>query len=314
MTLPTALARRWGHLRFIKRQGAHEYSAECPKCHDYDHVSRHGHPDRFRMFDDLKPRGWCRRCGLFAFADDDRRNFKPDPAVVEQFRVEQLEAERRRRDEAERAIGLLQKDALWLRWHQEMPTDAQIWWTEKGVPSEWQKRLKLGFCPDKAMWFDGVEHSTATYTIPVFDTGWKLVNLRHRLATPMNGCKYRPDRAGLPQALYLTDPENPIGDYVVAVEGEVKAIVVRVALEDTERVSVVGLPGKTPSDELLSRLDHAGRIVLILDPDADPATIAARWRPRSRVVRLPTKVDDALLQYGLRRDALRRAIRKAKPE
>lgn len=313
-TLPLELARRWGHLQFIRQVGKEEFHAACPRCADSQHVGP-GWPDRFVMFAGDKPRGFCRRCGYFAFADDDQKGFKPDPAAAAEFRQRQLESEKRSKAEAERAIKMLQEDEhLWERWHSEMPDTARAWWRSQGIFDFWQDYLQLGFCPDKAVWSDGAEFHTATYTLPVWDTGWRLVNLRHRLATePKPGDKYRPDRAGLPASLYLTDPENPIAEHVLAVEGEKKAIVTCAALDvGGDKASVVGFPGKNPTAEILARLDHCQRVVLCLDPDVDPRPIAERYGKRARAMTLPGKIDDCILQ-GMTQRQLKAHIRQALP-
>ena len=311
--LPPALHAKFGHLRFILQRGRTEWSAECPVCRDYGHTGKE-YPDRFRMFNDKSAAGWCRKCGVHIWAKDGTPGFRPDPAVAAEFRARQLESEQRRKIEAERAIKLLQDEHLWERWHSEMPDTARAWWRSQGISEFWQDYLRLGYCPDKPVWSDGHEFHTATYTLPVWDTGWKLVNLRHRLVNePRPGDKYRPDRAGLPASLYLTDPENPIAEHVLAVEGEKKAIVTCATLDvGGGKASVVGFPGKNPSTEILERLDHCQRVVICLDPDVDTKPIASRYGNRARLMTLPGKIDDCILQ-GMTKRELRQHIRQALP-
>lgn len=310
--LPLELNRRWGHLPHVKKRGNGEWSAACPSCRDAGHHGT-GLPDRFRIFEDgERSRGWCRQCDHFEWLNEGKKGFKPDPAVIERLRQEQIAAEQSRKKEAERALKLLNDDRIWERYCEEMPDHARNWWRSEGIPDWAQTYLQLGYCPEKSVWFDGRQHVTPTYTIPVFDVGWNLVNLRHRLVNPpTSNDKYRPDRAGLPASLYFTNPEEKLHDHVIAVEGEKKAIVVWVTLEDYDTVSVVGLPGKCPGESILSRLESASRVTILLDPDADPARIAQRLGQRVRIVRLPLKVDDAITRYGLNKANLQQLIRKA---
>jgi hypothetical protein len=145
----------------------------------------------------------------------------------------------------------------------------------------------------------------------VFGVGWTLENLRHRLITPPTpDDKYRPDRAGLPQCLYLTNPDHEPHGETLLVEGEIKSIVVATRLDDP-RLCIVGIPGKRIRDDMLGQLKHSDRVHIVLDPDATKQAIdiAKQLGRRARVVTLPVKADDAFTQYGATPELFRAALR-----
>lgn len=299
--LPPELARRWGNLRWIKQRGTHEWSSECVKCHDLGHGGTEW-PDRFRMFSGGKPRCYCRHCGYTDFADSDRKEFKITPEMRLEWLKEREEREKAELSKTMTALALLKSEGAWLRYHDSMGIEGRKFWESKGVPEWAVNYYQLGWCYDKAIWTGGQEHHTPTATIPIFAPGWALVNLRHRLINPpKKNDKYRPDRAGLGQSLYLTDPDKAPSGETIIVEGEIKAIVLRSRIDRAD-MCIVGVPGKTPSQKTLDKLGKCDRIHVILDPDATrqagelAQTLGTR---RARVVTLPDKVDDCFTMRGM---------------
>ena len=261
-------------------------------------------PDRFRMFSGDKPRGWCRRCGHQDFANSDRRDYKITPEMRAQWLAERIEREKSELQKAQRAIELLRHEKKWIEYHDGLTDEHGLsFWRSKGVPDWAIDYYQLGWCPDKIIWHDNFEYHTPTATIPVFAPGWQLVNIRHRLINPPDpGDKYRPDRAGIPAALYLADPDKlPEGECIL-VEGEIKTIVVACNL-DNPHLSICGLPGKTPRPDLLANLDRCDRIHILLDPDATRQAfeIAKQLGKRARLVRMPPSPTMRLRCMMLRR-------------
>lgn len=299
--LPPALNRRWGHLQYIRQRGPREWSSACPKCGDMGHAGREW-PDRFRMFDGDKSRCWCRHCGYQDFADSDRKDFVITPVMRQAWIEERLTREEQEKQAAERAIELLRKESSWLHWHEQMPAEGWQFWTDKGVPEWAVKFFQLGWCPDKIIWSNSLEYHTPTATIPVFGLGWNLLNIRHRLVNPPDPSdKYRPDRAGIPQTLYLTDLDKPPEGECLIVEGEIKAIVLRSRI-DNPRLSIVGIPGKRVRRDLFAMLDRCERIYICLDPDANAQAhdlAGTLGKKRVRIINLPAKPDDCFTQYGM---------------
>ena len=297
--LPPELSQRWGHLQYIRQRRANEWSSTCPKCGDTGHAG-HEPPDRFRMFSDGKPRGWCRRCGYQDFADSDKK-VVITPEERQAWIAERVKRERETIASAQHAIELLRSEATWLRYHENMGSAGRAFWESKGVPDWAQKYFQLGWCYDKTIWSHGEEYHTPTATIPVFGVGWELVNLRHRLINPTDPTdKYRPDRSGIPAALYLTDPDKKPQGQCILIEGEIKSIVTACHLDDPA-YSIIGTPGKNPNTDRLKLLDECDRIWIVFDPDATAQAVEvarALGTKRARVVRLPVKPDDAFTMYG----------------
>ena len=310
--LPPDAQTRWGRLEFLKQRGNDEWSAMCPKCGDTGHMGT-DQPDRFRIFTDGKPRAWCRRCSFFEFADTNGRQRRPSWEELERFRQQRLAEERRRMAEAKLAIDHLKNEHLWERYYQQLDEHAIQWWHEQGIEQWAMDYLGLGYCPSRTVWSAGEQYVTATYTIPVFAFGRKIRNIRHRLADPpMPNDKYRPDRAGLPVQLFLTDPDSKMRDTVVLCEGEKKSIVAMQCLDKPDW-TIVGCPTCSPPDYAIKCLAHAGRVVLILDPDADAQRLARRIGPNVGVLELPWKIDDGIMRGWLGQRALRQMIEKSSP-
>lgn len=310
-TLPPELQRRWGCLKFVKRHGR-EWSAECPQCADNGHQGRDW-PDRFRMWTD-PARGWCRRCGYQDFADSDKRDVKITEEMRQQWVRERVEREAEKQVKIAESLELLRKEENWLRWHERMQERGREWWHGKGVPDWAIDYYRLGWC-DERQFYDGNGYfETATATIPVWATGWQLVNLRHRLMRSPNGCgKYRQDRAGLPSNLYLTQPDDKPEGEVVLVEGEIKAIVTFSRVCD-DKLNVIGTPGKSFSMALLDDLKQCSRVWIVFDPDAKvQAWKTARILGKAaRVVYLPVKCDDAFTMYGMTPAVFQEALRQGR--
>ena len=237
---------------------------------------------------------------------------KPLAEILHQHQLDPREAARRKAEYAERAAQELQEkieqaqaalDALrseqsWLRYHKTVKYD--LWEQRYGIPQWYVDFIKFGYDPEHVFYVKGQEYRTPTLTIPVYEPGWNCVNVRHRLLNePPDGGKYRPERSGLPASLFVADPDRDISGKVMVCEGEIKAAKVFVTADDPN-MQVVGLPGKTPSEQMLSELADADPIYLCLDPDAELKKIVRTLgKERVLVIRLPEKIDDMINAYGL---------------
>lgn len=309
-TLPSTLS-LWAGLGWIKQAGATEWHSECPECHDLGHSGNHW-PDRFVMRSDGKPRGWCRRCGFFSFADageHKRTSVEELQAIVAQQRAD----EERRRAEAQSALDMLAEKQEWLRWHREMTSDQAKYWVGAGIPHAWQVYYQLGYCPYRVVKADDGYHHTSSHTIPIFDTGRRIANVQHRLLNPPPGVqKYRQEK-GIAAAVFFADPEVPLnGKVTIVVEGAKKAAVVNVYYAYERKVSVAGLPGVyvPPTGQGIRRNQHeafcarlreqGGKVFFLLDPGADETARNLKSQvPGSRIVDLPLKPDDLIVQHGM---------------
>ena len=291
-TLPASLS-TWSHLRYIRKHGEC-WSSECPKCGDSGHAwqGRNDYPDRFTMWDDKSPRGWCRGCNYFAFAESDRRRLSPSE-------IERAERERSRLMLAERErqrtkIERLNDSHYWKGYHDALDDTRRKLWREAGIPDSQQDWWELGFNPE----YRAKDFTSPALTIPFFHEN-KCVNMQSRLLNPPNPKdKYR-FMYGLPAPLYFPDKDALPSGSCLIVEGAKKAMVMYLHLGHMVD-SVVGLPSKHFNERFLIKLSECDGVYVMLDPDAEEQAIKVCQLigGRARLVTIPTKPDDFIVQYG----------------
>jgi len=305
--LPPEFARYHGQVQYVQQVSDSEWSSTCPKCGGEMHAGNEW-PDRCRWFTDGKPRGWCRRCGTIFWPDD---STKPDPDALAKWRAEQLARELARKRSAELALAHLRDDRIWERYNDTLQQSgaARAWWRKRGVPDTYQDYWQLGW---DALHTFGT-HSTSTATIPLFGRDWQPRNIKHRLIDPGDCGKYRYQLAGQAQPAFLANPDGKERDHLIAIEGEIKAMVVHITLDDSHS-QIIGLPGTNPSPDILAALAQADRVTLVMDPGAKGAGIkmaqtigvAKVW-----LLETPVKVDDGILAHGMTAYDLRQMLRGA---
>jgi hypothetical protein len=240
-----------------------------------------------------------------------------DPQAELQRKAEYAEQQARRLEaeiaKAQTALSELREVQSWVRYHQNLDDQARVIWETRGVPCWYQDWVKLGYDPSHTFWA-GNEYQSPTLTIPIYEPEtWEVLNVKHRIlgdASDKIG-KYRPERSGLPAALYPAAPDLPVTGRVLAVEGEIKAMVAYVTLADAE-FQVVGLPSKNPNEAIIKQLQKCDDVILCLDPDADPFGVAHEIGNQARVMRVPDKLDDYILLHGLDGDWLKSQLRMAR--
>ncbi len=288
-----------------------EWSSSCPECGGVPHQNG-DLPDRFRMWPKGKGGfafGWCRTCGFKWTAS---REFKPTPEQLEQWRLDRLDKEQRIKAEAEQAIKLLTEKQKWHYYYESLLdcNAAKDEWSKAGVILPfWWNEWQLGYDPGHLFYFDTgkgwQDHLTPTLTIPVRDMTGRVINIKHRLLEPFDGIKYRMEyRTGIEPVFISNLNDGKPADCKMSIicEGEKKAAVTFITLDMTN-VQVYGLP-KSPSSEVLSEIP--GRIIQILDPDVSISPrIKDIYKARDyRVVRLPEKIDDMIVNRGLKQEHL----------
>lgn len=245
------------------------------------------------------------------------KNYSIDPFAEIQRKAEYAEHQARRLEaeiqKAQAALSELREVQSWIRYHNNLDDASRVMWEARGVPEWYQDWMKLGYDPSHTF-FAGNEYTSPTLTIPIYEaTTWEVVNIKHRIlgsASDKIG-KYRPERSGLPAALFPASPDLPISGRVIAVEGEIKSMVTFVTLADSN-TQVVGLPSKNPSEAIIKQLSQVEDLVLCLDPDANPYEVAREIGKNVRVMRLPEKIDDYIIANELDADWLKSQIRMAR--
>ncbi len=306
-----------GIVHYVQQVNPKEFSCSCPKCGGTVHDSGEW-PDRCRLFVDDHPTLFCRKCGHIAFPDQFGAEgyTPPSPEELEKWRRERERAELERKRSAERALEHLRQERVWLKYHEALDDYARKWWEGRGVSPKLQDWWKLGWRPDWIFTVEGKDYLTDSATIPLFDLGWQPINVKHRLVAPPDTVgKYRYELTGQPQPMFIANPENDLCEQVIVVEGEIKAMVVWATLADMN-TRVVGLPGTHPSKDIIAKLAEAGRIVLVMDPDAKAQAwelVKTLGKERCRVLIPNLKVDDAVLACGMGKRDLAYMLRNAIP-
>jgi len=290
--LPNVFTPLRGQVRFVRRHSATEYSSTCPKCKDIGHSGSEV-PDRFRLFVDEHPLGWCRKCGYIWFPDSgDPSKPQPSLAQIEAWRKEQVEREEARKRSAEHALELLRESAFWERLHNQMGEVGSAYWRKCGISDGWQNFWMLGWIRGRA--FGGITCDAAS--IPIFGAGWQIKQIKYRLMDEGKG-RYRYEPSGVEAMPFLCDPDADYSGHVMACEGEKKAAVVFSALGDG-KAATIGMPGTNPGQPTLDLLKNAYRVTLIMDPDAREAAwnICKQIGTKKCNVFIPTermgKIDD----------------------
>lgn len=222
---------------------------------------------------------------------------------------------------AQRRLKRLQDSRMWERYHECMPPEIAQYWTEQGIPAEFQFFYKLGYVPEKQYKEDGDTYVSPALSIP-FLLGQECYNLQYRLLKPiLPDSKYRMSY-GLPVVPFRTDPEHKPRGKVLLVEGAKKAIVCYIHLHD-QFDYVIGSANKHVNDELVAELSDADQIFQALDPDAhveDDQGKTEAWRmavalgpERTRTVNLPVKPDDFFVDYEGTSQGFMRYVNMARP-
>ena len=271
----------------MKRVGREEYAGPCPFC---------GGRDRFHVW--TKGNYWCRpapgHCGRAGWLDELDGAPTPTPEERLEWRVAALERKQAETEQRLSALEAMHKCTDHLAYHANLNhhTDAVDYWLQEGMTPDTIHNYQLGYCPSCP-----TAPGFASYTIPVTYRG-KLYNIRHRLARPNDGGKYRPHMAGLPVLLFNADALHAEANNLLVVEGEKKAMVVgqETGLATIATMGMQAFKRAWANDKRFARFST---IYVLYDPDAtDKAReVAAYFNGRGRVVTMPFKADDYFVLY-----------------
>lgn len=293
--------------RFV-RADSRSWRGPCPRC---------GGTRRLLIFTDHPFPKWncqCDGCGLKAWADQlnsaVRVELTPEEKAAYAARNQaEREAQTARRREK---LAEVSSAELWEELAERMTADHRAWWTTQGVPVEWQEHLRIGYHANKYYRdASGALRTSRAFSIPYFHTGWEFVTLQYRLHdAPTATDRYRFE-AGLGTAYYQTQPAAPIGERVIICEGAKKAIVTCINTPDS--YTVLGVPSKSDFGGIAEAVKEAEIVYILLDPDAGHRAnkLAEQVGTAARIVTLPVKVDDAIVQYGATQTDLLAYLRQA---
>lgn len=317
VSLPAGFEGLAGKVSHVQKWSAVEWSSTCPQCGGAVHKGGEW-PDRFRMFTNANGKnkvfGWCRNCSYCFFPDN---NTPLSGAELEAWRKTQIEAEERRKREAEEALRLLRSQKMWDTFYLAKNEWAKEVIRSWGITDEWADYWKLGLIRELEVFTkegeETVKYFSPAISIPVWDHTANISNIQARLLNPRSAKdRYRPFYRGVGIGNFFAFRGEKYSRVLVT-EGFKKAMVCAQYLQG--KMQVVGVPNKTPSQFSLAALDEFEVVNVCLDPDARKDGSLSRLlddigRERARVVLLPGKVDDMIVDNNL--DILD-ALKYAKP-
>ena len=219
-------------------------------------------------------------------------------------------------EQAQKVVEELRRARRWIEYHDNMTQDAVRMWEYRGVPQDWQNYWWLGYRENFNYSYGGNFYTSPSLTIPIFEIhGNEPSQIKHRLISPIdNHNKYRLERAGIEALPFLGDRDLPIeaANRVIVVEGEIKAAVTFLTL-DHVLWQVIGIPGKQSWGKLSAELQGRNDTIIMLDPDAKvDAVKMARSIGGAKVVDLPGKIDDMIIDMDLDKTWLERVFQSAR--
>ena len=270
----------------MRKAGRTEWAGPCPWC---------GGTDRFHVWG--AGNYWCRpgpgHCAKSGWLDQLDGVDKLTPDELLKLRVDRLERQVAEHDQRLSALEIMHQSEDHLRYHDNLTANDQAldYWYGQGMLRATIDTYLLGYCPNCP-----TAPGHDSYTIPVMHHG-KLYNIRHRLATPNSGGKYRPHMAGLPVMIFNADDLDRHEDRQILIfEGEKKSIVVG---QETGLPNIATMGAQSFKKEWAAKLAKFREVVVCYDPDATTKAVevARYFGDRGRVMRLPAKADDFFVKH-----------------
>lgn len=329
--LPIEFAALEGKVAFSRQITSNEFHGSCPNCGGEIHQDG-SLPDRFIMWIFSRrgtPFGLCRRCSY---------KWTPDKADAQWTEEERAEF-RRKYEELERVywenkskeldtlVDTIQKQNLHKKYFEEGQAHPEIvkYYESIGIPKMWQEYLVLGYMKSYKVRGELSAYEDSAYTFPIW-SGGRVENIKLRVANPKStNDRYRNMYRSGCQHLYTPIHESDkIGNKVIVMEGEKKAISAQVWGELPDCYQIVGVQSAMPEKRILKLLSEAEVVYLAFDPDAytrnektgkvPVLSVASQiGEKKCRLVVPPkgTKFDDAILLGYKFANAINMAI---KPE
>lgn len=278
----------------------------CPQC---------GGHRRFVIFTDKEwPlwNGFCDQCGMVIKAWQ-RVRFQYDPQKAAAMEAEQARQDAERAEYRRKKLAEFASFELLAEMQERLTREDIDWWESQGVMQDIQKYLRIGRTPDKAYYNDDrvLVHSPA-YTIPWFGKDFEFKTMQYRLLNDDTRRYIFEDGLGGGMHYYMTEPDQPIKDKVIICEGAKKAIVTWFWL--SEGFTVLAASSANTFDAALEATKNCGLRYVLFDPDVKPhfRNKAIATNPKTtHEVRLPFKVDDGWIKYGLDRNQFMKILESA---
>ena len=287
----------------MRRVGRTEHAGPCPWC---------GGRDRFRVWQ--KGNYFCRpapgHCGRAGWLDELDGTPQPTPEERLEWRVAALERKQQETDARLSALEKMHECTDHETYHSNLDhhVEAVDYWLNEGMTPDTIHKYQLGYCLSCP-----TARGYASYTIPVTYQG-KLYNIRHRLARPNGGGKYRPHMPGLPILLFNADDLHAESNSLVILEGEKKSMVVG-SQTGLANVATMGMQAFKQAWAKDKRFARFATVYVLYDPDAfgKAVEVAGYFDGRGRVVVMPAKSDDFFTVYGGTAAQFMEYIKTARP-
>lgn len=319
--LPPIFSEYQNQVQFVVQRTNDEYSSTCPTCGDTGHNwnNQRDFPDRCRWFLKGNPCGWCRICNNL-FWPGKKEGTRISNSQIQEWRVELEKKQENAIQKSLKHLKILNDQHPWVLWHQQMTEEQATYWSQEGIPKDWQDYWLLGYLAEKAVMYNGQSYRVPAYTIPnqaLYAKGHRngVLNIHYRLVGNDDIGRYRYE-SGLRQNIFYTRPDWTPGQRPVAIfEGAKKAMVVR-ARTDNDRLDIISIPSKTPPALLLEEIAETYQhgVYWCLDPDAyeNSRQFASKCK-HGRAVRLLYKADDWIVKHGITGKQLVNIIKKGEP-
>ncbi len=315
--LPPVFAQYAGRVRYVQKQSSVRWSSTCVICGGEKHEDGEW-PNRCVWWISGKEMGYCFKCHTIFWPDAAPGYKAPTSVELETWRQEREREIELRKARAAELLAHFRHAETWRRYYEALDlTPGRAYWRNRGVPDAWQDYWALGWADNRWTFTldDGSTRAVSAATIPLFDSQWEVLNVKHRLIDPPAGNgKYRAEISGQPAQPFLCNPTAALTGSVLIIEGEIKAAVVAATL-DQEGLPIIGLPGSTPAPHIIAMLKDAERVTLVLDPGAEKAAhdlANAIGRRKCRVLIPPAKIDDMLLASHMTGYELKMLLRQAR--
>lgn len=280
-TLPHFFLSLAGKVEYVKKVSENEYHSTCPQCGSEGHDFSSGDPDRFVMWIVGRrgtPFGMCRRCRYKWSPSKQDANWTKEER--EEFKRKIVEMEReyeiRLAEKLTELSWKIQQDGIYLRYHEDgmRNNDVIKYWEEvRGIPVEWQKHLKKGYCGYYTVKNHLTQYQRPAYMNPVWTEGGIIENVKVRVVDPLDkNDRFRNLYKSGCQHLYKSQYNAAPTNKAVILEGENKCDMVTIHGNLPAEYTIYGVQSKQPEKRILRKLDKFEVVYLALDPDAYEAT------------------------------------------
>ena len=256
---------------------------------------------------------WVNNKSISEIMRENNLDFTPEQLIERKEEIVKIKIEAREKANAEvmDALKKLHRTKKWIEYHNNLNETYRELWRRRGVEDAFQSIWQLGYNPAFKYRTNQGILTTPSLTIPIKAVGGECLNIQHRLQNAINGERYRPEGMGLKMDNpFICDTELKGAQDIIIVEGAIKAMVTYQTY-DKPGAQVIGALNKGMMDKTI-RQSKGRNAIVIPDPDGREEIQDAARCSGAKVLRLPKKIDDLILEHGLGKHWLRDTIQQAR--